>query len=1114
MATKFTPEQLAAIEARGKVIVSASAGSGKTSVMIEKICRYLISGGDLDNVLAVTFTKKAAGQIKEKLRSALIKKLADCDEQTRLHLKKQLTKISSADISTIHSFCARLLRSYFYVLGIDRSFDIIAADDAVAATYKDRAADSLFDRLYSESDADFLLVLSCLRRNRSDDSVRRLIFEAHSAICNVVDYADKINGMVSLYTREGFEKVCAEYAAAIAEKCGALLRSLEDFRQSYAIPEGCEKLNAIMDEMRVSLSSAAEVPLFSPLPPLSSTRRPAAKEHTREALEEFSAFRDKIKKKYDDLKKDLSDEQTEYDRFINSGALAQAFGRLVLQFDAEYAAVKRDEGKLDYNDLEHFTLRLLKTDDVREQVNAKYKSVYVDEYQDVNPVQERILSLAGAGDNFTVGDVKQAIYGFRGSKSVFFSRKYESMLSTDGSKRLSVNFRSSEAVINFVNKLFSDVMTPSSCGFSYSKEGKMNAGGRYPEGSGFAEFVVFGEDESERERAEGVYSVAAHVSEEVGHSRESRAVLDIVKSELSSKHYSVEEGCMVDTQPGDICILTRKRADASAQSIVRALTDAGYSVESSGEGNICNRSEIRGLLDILSLIDNCQQDIPLATAMLSPIGGLTHDELAAVRIAAGSGASKLPFRACLVEYRMRRQDELAHKIGAFFAKINRYRKLSDILGAARLIDAIISDCGLAARYASGGGAALAAVRRLQREAYSTSGELRLNAFLQKIRAGGYNISAPSASSSDSIKVMTMHSSKGLEFPVVIIADTAASFVGKDYSDMPFDDDYGFAPKFYDVAKKLSAQTVLRKLCVLRRKRENIKNELNLFYVACTRAMCNLHVLCSTPKDYDYTALYDADCYAKLFDVRAYSPRFAEVSSDFSSSLPEQKIVAAADEKLVSEMNALFNASYAFGDSISLPVKSSASGLLNMEEEAFAHNILFDDVDESDEKGGADTGTAYHKFLELCDFSLRDEQSVADEIKSFVERGQMTEEQAQLLNVSRLKEILSMSVFSRMEGARLFREREFLCRLPANQFLPTSAADDVLVQGAIDLLVVRGEDVSVIDYKYSVLGDGDLVKKYTPQLELYKKVVARILGREESSVSTAIINIRRCREIKL
>ena len=1113
MATKFTTEQLAAIDARGKVIVSASAGSGKTSVMIEKICRYLIDGGDLDNVLAVTFTKKAAGQIKEKLRSALIKKLADCDDEVKVHLKKELTKISSADISTIHSFCARLVRSYFYVLGVDRSFDIIAADDAVAATYKERAADSLFDKLYAEGDPDFLLALSCLRRNRSDDSLRRLIFEAHSSICNVVDYADKINGIAALYTKEGFNKVCAEYAAVIAEKCGALLRSLNDFKEQFVIPEGCEKLAVIMDEMSVSLSTAGNYSLFSPLPPLSTVRRPSAKEHTREALEQFDAFRARIKKKYDDLKKDLSDEQTEYDRFIKSGELAQAFGRLVLKFDEEYAAVKRDEGKLDYNDLEHFSLRLLNDDDVREQVNAKYKSVYVDEYQDVNPVQERILSLAGAGDNFTVGDVKQAIYGFRGSKSVFFSRKYESMLSTDGSKRLSVNFRSSDAVINFVNKLFSDMMTPASCGFSYSADGFMNAGGKYPEGSGLAELVVFGEDESGREEAAGVYSVANHVSEEAGHSRESRAVLDIVRSELSGKHYSVEEGCMTDTQPGDICILTRKRADDSAQSIVRALTDAGYSVESSGESNICARPEIRGLIDILSLIDNCQQDIPLSTAMLSPIGGFTHDELAAVRIAQKNSAAKLSFRACLVEYRLRRHDELAHKIGAFFAKINRYRKLSDILGAARLIDAVISDCGLAARYAAGGGAALSAVRRLQREAYSPSGELRLNAFLQKIKAGGYNIAAPSSSSSDSIKVMTMHSSKGLEFPVVIIADTAASFAGRDYSDMPFDDDYGFAPKFYDIDKKLSAQTVLRKLCMLRRKRENIKNELNLFYVACTRAMCNLHVLCSSPKDYDYTALYDADCYAKLFDVRAYSPRFTDVSADFSTALPEQKIVAAADEKLVSEMDALFNARYAYEDSVSLPVKSSASGLLSMEE-AFAPNVLFDELDENDEKGGAETGTAYHKFLQLCDFSRGDEQFIKEEISRFVAEGRMTGEQAELLDSSRLKDILAMTVFSRLEGARLYREREFLCRLPANSFLPTRATDDVLVQGAIDLLAVRGEDISIIDYKYSVLGDGDLIKKYTPQLELYKKAVARILGKDESSISATIINIRRCREINL
>lgn len=1112
---KYTPEQSAAISLRGKVIVSASAGSGKTFVMIQKLCNFLQNGGDLDSVLAVTFTKKAAAQIKEKLRKTLIARLASAADAERANIKSQLAKIPSADISTIHSFCARLIRTHFYALGVDRSFEIVV-DESRLSDMRERAMDNLFDRLYESGDADFLFVLDCLRRKRSDSDVRQLIFKAHDKVRNIVGYRQKLEGYPSIYCEKGFDKVCADMLAFMGEKCASLLAAFDDFYNTLVIPQSFSKLNVVADEIRSALRNAAEYDLFEPLPPLAVTKRPKAVTEEEKAVAEiFDSYRKKLKARYDALKAGIADRQTEYAAFMQCGRLAAAFSRLVLEFDDEYSAVKREENRLDCPDLEHLTLLLLEDEGIKAQVNARYKNVFVDEYQDVNPVQERIINLVGAEEVFTVGDVKQAIYGFRGSKSVFFSKKYADMQRDSGAMRLSVNFRSSDGVLNFVNKLFGDIMTSASCGIDYAAEGVMLRGGKYSSGYGEAGIVVFGKEKKNQSPPRGVYSVENYGVGSGGHTREGLAVLEIVRRELSGEHYDVEKGCMVPTQPGDICILTRKNADESTLGIVRALTDAGYGVEGAGDGDLLKRPEICLILDILSLINNCQQDIPLSTALLSPLGGFTRDELARIRISQNT-AQKLSFRDCLVNYRKYMTDDLAVKIAAFFKKINDYRRLSDILGAASLIDKILSDTGLGAKYAAGGGNRLAGVRRLQREAYSSSGELQLSAFLSRIKAAGTTLKAPVPSSSDAIKVVTMHSSKGLEYPVVIVADIARRFRKNELNEMPFDDEYGFSPRTFDVDKKLVRSSVLRELCAKRARREEIKNELNLFYVACTRAMCNLYVLCGEIPAYDPAAWYETDCYAKMFDVTRYSPSYMEEPADFSQNPVPPEIVVG--DRPSADAGALFNASYTHPYSVDLAVKTSASQLLRDYDYEHIPDYLFGDEyaeageDDPSLPSGREAGTAYHRYLETCDLSKRTAAGVGEELSRLAAEGLLTPEQLGLLSAERLVKILSMPCFSSLDGARVWREREFLCRLPANAVYPTPAEDSILVQGAIDLLAVGRQGVTIIDYKFVRMSPREIKEKYARQLDIYKKAVAVILGVDAATIAARIIDLRHLEEI--
>ncbi len=1110
----LTEEQRAAVESRGKVIVSASAGSGKTFVMIRKLVNAVVGGADLDDILAVTFTKKAAAQLKEKLRAALIKQVEGADDATAARLKVQLSKISSANISTIHSFCARLLRTYFYALGIDGGFDIISDDDSVAKTLKSRAMDELFERLYEENDADFKTVLNCLMRKRNDLSVKRLIDSAYSSVRSTARYDKVLENCVKLYTEEGFGSICGELLKRRKMKIAPLVCSLEEFERTFAVETNKTTYATIFDEMRQSLLSSANN-LFEGKRPFTVTRKPSDPPQDKEAGEAFKAFKENLTKRFNALRGDYTDERTEKEIFLKSGELAAAFSRVLMMFDAEYTAVKREENKLDYNDLEHLTLKLLtspETEEARAEIGNSFKYVFVDEYQDVNPVQEEIISSLG-GEVFLVGDVKQAIYGFRGSRSLFFAEKYNKFMGGEGTAlRLSNNFRSSDGVVNFVNKLFSEVMGTESCGFDYAESSRMIRGGAYPENYGKCSLFLFGK-EPKKERELGVYSVL-NGGEKCENTREGLAVVSLInKMVRDGEYYDLATGAFTPLKYSDICILTRKNKGASAEGITRALRDNGIPVSGAGESNICAMPEVKQFIDILSLIDNAEQDIPLVSALLSPVGNMTENELAYIRIAAKenrlscSSKKNPPFRECCRAYAAEIRGEISEKLEKFYLNLEKLRSLSEILNTGALADEILERYGLEAAYGLGGGEKLKNVLRLVGEGAA----LPLTAFLEKIKAGGFNISSPADAPSDSVKIMTMHASKGLEFPVVILADICRSFKGAEYNEVPFDDEFGFAPKYYDKENMLVYDTVLRKLCKMRSASEELKNELNLFYVACTRAMCDLYILAEETEEYDSSAVTEARSYAQTFDMNKFFPE--EITPESGEDVTSAEKAKESNPAVVAEIVKRFARPYTYADSINLPVKSSASAILkNMETEPYyTDHQLFGGEGET----GTERGTAYHRFLELCDFNSRGLSQIKLQLEKFIKSGKITSGQAELISAEELEEILKIPVFSTLAGAKLYREREFLCRLPANEILQgVTVADYVLVQGAIDLFAEGDFGYKIVDYKYSRKTDEELIKKYSAQLSLYRKAAAKITGADEKKISAVIVNIFKKTQIEL
>ena len=661
----------------------------------------------------------------------------------------------------------------------------------------------------------------------------------------------------------------------------------------------------------------------------------------------------------------------------------------------------------------------------------------------------------------------------------------------------------------------------------------MRGGARYSGNRGKAEICLFSGGESEKREAAGVYSVTAEKAAARQNTAEGLAVLSLVEEALKSEYFDADSGQFKKVQAGDICVLTRKRANKSAVGIIKALSEK-YPVAGAAEVNICDRPEIRRLLDILSYLDNGEQDVPLVTALLSPLGNLNEGELAVVRIFAdrkfGVDGKKLKFCECCRLYAENNSDGIAEKLRSFYARAERLRTLSGSIGAARLIDEIMCVSGFSSAFDTE--QKVIALRRLQREAAAPSGELYLGAYLAKIKAGGNKITASSALSSDCVKVMTMHASKGLEFPVVIVADIAVGFGGDERADMPFDEDFGFAPRCY-FGDRSYRTTVLRRLYKARKEREELSNEINLFYVACTRAKYALYVLTSKAEEYDKIRANFAENYADLFDVNAFTPRILPVEPHLDVNSGEVKRVldtSRADENLAAELREISGFVYPYELGVELPVKSSASQLLTILSGETEGDLLFDNEFESGADTGIDAGISYHRFLELCSFETKDGAGIQGQLDRFVNAGLMTENQRALLSVERLENILKMPAFEGVDSRSVYREREFVCRLPSADYLAIKTGgvnadvceDDgnsVIVQGAIDLLHVRRENgkiisAHIIDYKYTSHGDEYLRGKYLPQLSLYKSVVCKIYGLDESAVSGTLVNIRACRQIDL
>lgn len=1130
----FTKEQLAAIEASGKTIVSASAGSGKTTVMIEKIIRLIKSGADVGEILAVTFTKKAASQMKEKLCRALISAInaPETTSEKRAALKKQLGEVPTADISTIHSFCSRLLRTHFYKAGVDNSFRVIGGDDAEGTALKNEALDELFDEAYEEKDEAFLHLLSVYWRKKSDNTLRKIFLTTYEQLRNRADYREYLGGS-DAYTEETFERVCADLLADLKEKCAYYLSMLQE-QKAYFEANGSDGQKALALELEAALQTLCDAPDYFTAcaqgKPKFTIVRSSKKDddEKRRKIEILSVLKGKIGKIYEDLSETKTREE-ELKNFLISGQTARAISKYLLRFDEKYETLKTERGVLDYNDLEHKAFALLKDEEVQRETREKYRYVFVDEYQDVNPVQEALLS-AIAGENvFLVGDVKQSIYGFRGSKSKFFVEKQTDFAAGAGnSLHMTNNFRSSDAVLDAVNSQFSLAMTKQTSSVDYATDSYMERGGRYALNDGRVEIHFLPEEEKETQPERGIYSVRASAQKRgTQESVVAKTIRHIIERERGKKWYDPDTGEYRQVRYSDIAVLSRKKQGRIAQTVA-SLAAEGIPVTSVSAVNVCDYAEIKTLIDILSLIDNVEQDVPLCSALLSAMGDLTPNDLAQIRLAY---PKEKFFRVACKRYAFEREekgDMLVHKLRSFYRYYDELRDLSCVMDAGELLTKILLDTRMETRFLSreNGGMCMRRIHRFIEEAGAGESP-SVHAFLERLKDLDYKIECNENGGEDSVKVLTMHASKGLEYPVVIVDNLNAPFRGVDKNDVLVEETYGLAPKAYDTEKMLKSETLLRRLHEKKERESSIADELNLFYVALTRAKYALHLVLK-----ERSVVPDVR-YARSFaDFADFSVWENYVVQDEIFDLPKQEraaIVFRPEEELVQKIMGAFSWKYAFSGFENLPVKSSATQLISGQEGkvlAWDEREVGENEAEIKKEGerlraetSVEKGLAYHAFLEKFDFSRlygANGTPISREELATVLQEEYEKSSDPLLSMEKLAEILSNPVFFELKDMRLYKEQQFLVSLPVcdtyaekegmENLKNAPLSEEMLFQGAIDLLAIGEDQVRIIDYKYSVRNPDSIKEHYRLQLRLYKNAAAKILKISPEKVRCTIVNI--------
>lgn len=1154
----WTQSQMDAINARGgSLLVSAAAGSGKTAVLVQRVIERLTDPehpSDADRLLVVTFTKAAAAEMQERIALSLAEALAG--DPGNANLQRQQVLLTKAHISTVHSFCSELVRENFYKLNISPDFRIL--DESEMALLRSDAATRVLEEAYETGGPEFSDLVEAFSSDRDDSRLIQTIHTLYDFIRSHPFPERWLGEKAAMYrskTPAGrtpwgecvlrFAADAVDYCVSLTENCLGAMAADEKIDAAYrgAYESDLASLRRLRESVRQKDWDAVGEQVCG----FVFTRLNVLRGYQGDPLKiRLNACRDEVKATVKKLGKLFGASGEECARDIKELApMVEQLFTITVRFSKALDALKAERKAADFGDLEHWALRLLVEDteagprrtEEAVELSGRFDEIMVDEYQDTNEAQDMLFRAVSRNEEnlFMVGDVKQSIYSFRQAMPKIFLERRASFPPYDrerdaypASVVLDRNFRSRKEVTGAVNFVFGQLMSREMGDVDYKGNELLAAGAQYPEQPGC------------NTRLDIIDASLCGDAEEKMEVLESRQIAGIILQMMSEGFEVGEGGRRRPVLYRDFCVLLRS-ANQHAPEYVRELQKCGIPAWTDASGGFFCAAEVAAVLSLLRVVDNPMQDIPLVSVLMSPIYGFTPDDMAEVRLESG-GSVYLALLAAARNGNARAAD--------FLQDMEQYRTFAATMPADKLINAVYEKTGYLnmVQAMPGGELRLNNLHLLLEHAkkYEASGYHGLSGFIRfidRLQEQHGDLAAASAISeaADVVRVMSIHKSKGLEFPVCIIAGCSRRF-NKERGDALLHPELGLGVKLKDTETLCRYTTLPREAIALEQEREAMSEELRVLYVAMTRAREKL-VLLTTVKNLDkqlggLTAQITEDSAVPPYVVRSASSisdwllscalRLPEGSDLRERALAQENIVVGSpgthweigvyppvfeqsvegekeeeslpppNPELLKKLRKKLDFVYPYAPLSRVPAKVAASELASREFEEQYAAVSRPAFLGKTGLTPAERGSALHAYLQFADYARAKENPQA-ELERLVCDGFLLEEQAAAVDLRRVEAFLQSGIAARiLASPNSRREYRFTVEIPALRVaggLPEDLLHQpVVLQGAVDCVFEEDGELVIVDYKTDRAKEApELWRRYEAQLALYREAVSQCLG---------------------
>ena len=1156
---EFTERQKQVINSQDKnVLVSAAAGSGKTAVLIERILRLVLENKvDIDRFLVTTFTNAAAAQMKDRLDKAVraaideinTKPASERTQEDRENLEflgRQLRLIPNAEISTFHSFAMNIMRRYFYLTDLEPSFRI--TDDVQSALMLSDAVNDTFDNRYETDYENFSGFLRRYSKDRNDNALKEQIINTYRSLRSIPNYMDWAQnaaagmGSENPYLEFGLDEFIIHATVPELDKAAELYEEAAEIVASC----GAEKVTAIArgnaEIVRRNAEVLKDAEAGDPAGYLQAldaigefvrdngftTVKAAAdeKDQYAEVRDDFKAVRDSGKDILNDLKTLYFIQPVqEYIEELNGLCRDTAYYiSLLIETENRFKAAKSVDSQIDFDDVMHYAIDILENNPgVAAEYRDNFKYIFVDEYQDSNMLQETIINAIAGEDNlFMVGDVKQSIYKFRLAEPELFLDRYDKykkgLIPKSEKIDLNNNFRSRKNIRDFINAVFTRAME------GYDEDSALH---------GPSEEVTEGFDSDGHPLAG--YPVELHIINK----EELDDGLDYSEVEAAAAEARIRECLKQGFRCRDIVVLSRNKY--AVADIERYLINSGIPAYGNSEAGYYESLEISVFINLLRVIDNMQQDVPLISVMKSMFFGFAPSELAEIRIAHRDGSFYDAVMA-YAEHDESHDERLEAKIADMLEDINRYRDTAATVTLDQLMQTLLYEKGYY-DFCSGlpvGHQRISNLRLLVEKAvtFEETSHTGLYGYLRYIDAMEANASdigeAKTLSEADDVvRVMTVHKSKGLEFPVVILVSAGKQIGGGGKSENYIHKDFGIGLKVVNVEQHWNRKSLLQNVIKEKKKKEELDEEIRILYVALTRAEKKLIVIGSVKNDEALPEETELGSYVEMM----YSQ--ARALADNEEILPENRVrveivdemdvtseerprTAERAEDLLSkgstgmpdmdeEVGRRLGFAYPYEAEKDIRSKYSVSQLNSMMKEEPEREFIPHIREEKDVSvlTPAEIGTLLHRLIEHADFSRGVSEGVSY-IRELLERlhdnGTLTDQEYDAIKAdgpARVSAFFDTETGRRAaeagEKGALHKEQEFIYRRDVSKVPGIEVQNPAyaIVQGIIDCCFEEEDGLVLVDYKNSRMNGRtgeDLLESYKGQISLYKEALEAATGK--------------------